>query len=78
MILTAPTIWSLLAFGVFAAGLRLIVDILLHGRPRSMRGPHTEPPMGPAEIAEEGRMRAAHTDITYTHYNAEVRRYAND
>jgi len=63
----------LFTLGLLVAGARLLAELLLWGRPSGFRGRHPEPPHTTAEIAEEGRMRAAQTDVSYLYYNDQIR-----
>jgi hypothetical protein len=58
---------------VTVTALRLLLDLLL----AVLRSRSTEEtrPYTTAEIAEEGRMRAAQTDVSYIYYNRQVRKY---
>jgi len=61
-------ITTFLLWGLVAAGMRLAFE-WGRGDFHPPREPYTT-----ADIAEQGRMRQAETDVTYRHYNARVRR----
>ena len=61
-----------LLIGILAAGVQLLSEILLHGRPLRAR-PRSEEPWTTAEIAEEGLGYAKRSDTSYRHYNNKIR-----
>jgi hypothetical protein len=77
----AKAITVFLLIGILAAGVQLLSEILLHGRPLGARTPpeatsgrqRDQEPWTTEKIAEEGLCYAERSDISYRHYNDKIR-----